>query len=163
VYTVAMKKQIRTTKKEMTVTELGGIVVSLETNVNELGSTVTVLVETVDELGTTVTDLVGGVDELGTAVSNLVITVTDLGELVLKLSDRLDSVESFLSNSINMLAMTTAKGFTEVHERIDILAEETNVNFRQVRHSILNGRDIFATKEEVGTHSFRVKTLEESK
>lgn len=97
------------------------------------------------------------------------MTITDVGNLVLGLIVQVDNLDKKIENEIASLAAITAKGFVDVHNRIDVLEHRfdllenkfgvlesnTNVGFQRVRQDIKDLDKKYATKEEVGRLALR--------
>jgi hypothetical protein len=101
----------------------------------------------------TVSDLA---KEMVAANSILNKKIDDFGE-------NFDKKIDHLGHLIESLAIATKKGFDQVHLRIDVFQQETSDNFAKVRRDIMGIYDNYATKEEVGKISYRVKILEGKK
>lgn len=67
------------------------------------------------------------------------------------------------TNHLAFLIEKIAEGVAKVYAELAEFKMETRENFAKVRRDILDIRDIYATKEELGKVAYRVKVLEQKK
>ena len=66
-----------------------------------------------------------------------------------RLDHKIDSVYNKLDSKIDGLAIAVAKGFEQVHTRIDDLQEDMNEQYGKVKKDIFCIEDTYSTKEEL--------------
>ena len=79
------------------------------------------------------------------------------------LSGQIANLDLKIDSKIEELAISTAKGFQEVHDRITNFQEETQENFARVRRDIFDIKDSYATKAELASVNVRVERLEQKR